>query len=99
MDMTNLFKILDEFHTIFHRHYRYVAGRWWVLLDYRWTTHDARMRMAKALVALVNDMYPEGHSVRRQVTKDYMITRLCAALVPRLRSDYLPGRTEDPDSE
>lgn len=97
MDMTNLFKILDEFHAVYQRHYRYVAGKWWVLTDDRWTTHDARIRMSRALVVLVNDMYPEGHSVRHQVSRDYMITRLCAGLAPRFKSDYLPGRTEPLD--
>jgi hypothetical protein len=95
MDMTSMFRLLDEFQAVYRRHYRYVAGKWWVLTDDYWTTHDARVRMGRALVRLAEDIWPEGHSVRRQASRDYMITRLCAGLVPRFLSDRLPGRTEE----
>ena len=95
MDMSTLFVLLDEFQARFRHHYRHVAGKWWVLSDGYWTTHDARARMARSLLAVADDLWPEGHAARKQVAKDYMITRLCASLVPRLRADALPGRVDD----
>jgi hypothetical protein len=94
MDMSTIFDLLDEFQARFESRFRYVAGKWWVYANGYWTTHDARQQMSKLLVAVAEDRWPEGHSARRQVTKEYMITRLCAGLVPRLRSDRLPGRAE-----
>lgn len=94
--MSTMFRLLDEFYTLNSRNFRYVAGRWWILTDGYWTTYDARPRMARSLITLASEIWPEGHSAQRQVTKDYMITRLCAGLVPQFRSDRLPGRPEEP---
>lgn len=93
--MNEVFRLLDEFHAVYRDRYRYVAGKWWALSDGYWTTFDARPKMARALLNLAEDMWPEGHVCRRQVSKDYMITRLCAGLAPRFTSDRLPGRIED----
>lgn len=95
--MTQLFRLLDEFQAVYRQNYRYVGGKWWVLIDGYWSTFNARQHMARALLAMAEDIWPEGHSCRAQVSKDYMITRLCAGLVPGLSSDRLPGRQESMD--
>ena len=93
MDMDNMYTLLDEFQAMHGWRFRYVANKWWGWdVDTRsWRQFDARENLSRAFLSTAEMIWDEAHVGRRQVSRDYMVTGLCARLVPHLRSDSLEG--------
>jgi hypothetical protein len=70
------------------RHYRYLSGRWWYLVDESWRQQGGRERLRSAVRGLWQDMAPED------VVPDYLVDRLVWRLAVHLFTDGLPGRPE-----
>lgn len=92
MNMSELFMILDDFQTGPGKVYRYVNRTWWGFNvdEARWEHLAVKERMARSLVAITVDLFPDNVKIQKQVTRDYIQDRLIKGLVPRLSSDTLP---------